>query len=230
MKRFWTVVDVVASNGGFSIALDGRPLKTPARATLSVPTPALAEAIAAEWRDCGDEINPRAMPMTGLANAAMDRVAADPEAFAGSLARYAEGDLLAYRADHPQLLVDRMATRWDPLLAWARRRYAVDFAIGTGVIHIPQPEATVKRLAAALAALGPFELAAMAPLITIGGSLVTALAVHERAVDPATAWDVVGLDEQWQIEQWGADAEAEAALESRRGGYLAAARFLELIG
>lgn len=230
MKRFWKEVAVVGGEGDrLGIALDGRRVKTPARAELAVPARALAEAIAGEWRDCGEEVDPRAMPLTGLANAAIDRVSADPEAFAAPLAKYGETDLLCYRAEAPAALAGRQAEAWDPLLAWARRRFDVDFVVTAGIIHAPQPQATVDRLGHAVAALDPFRLAALSPLVTIGGSLVVALAVVEGAVTPDEAWDAASLDERWQVERWGADAEAEAALANKQRDFLAAARFLKLL-
>ena len=228
MKRFWKQAEVV-EDGGFAIALDGRRVKTPARAELSLPSRALAEAIAAEWAAAGETVDPRAMPLTGLANAAIDRVTADPEAFAASLAKYGETDLLCYRADSPAALAERQEARWGPLLAWARRHYDVDFVVTAGIIHAPQPQATSQRLAHAVLALDSYRLAGLAPLVTIGGSLVAGLAVLEQAITSDEAWEVVSLDEAWQLEQWGSDAEAEAALDSRRRDFLAAARFLELL-
>lgn len=229
MKRFWKAVTVERGEGGWSVLLDGRPEKTPARAALAVPPEALAKAIADEWRGVGETIDPHAMPLTGLANAAIDRIAADPAAFATSLSRYAEADLLCYRTDGPQALVTRQEEAWDPLLAWARRRYDVDFVVTAGVMHVAQPAATVEQLGHAVAALDPFHLAGLSPLVTIGGSLVAALAVLENAVAPDAAWDAVSLDDRWQIEQWGADAEAEAALALRHRDFLAGATFLELL-
>ena len=228
MKRFWTDVSVGQETGGWSIALDGRPVRTPARASLVVPNKALAEAIAGEWRDVEGEIDPRAMPLTGLANAAIDRVAPDKGSFATGLARYAEADLVCYRADNPKELVERQAESWDSLLAWARRRFDVDFVTTSGVAHVGQPPATVERLAHAVASLDAFRLAGLSPLVTIGGSLIAALAVLEKAITPDEAWQAVSLDERWQLEQWGGDAEAEAALDNRRRDCMAAARFLGL--
>ncbi|MFL6721332.1 MAG: ATP12 family chaperone protein [Sphingomonas sp.] len=229
MKRFWKEVSVAPEDGGWAIRLDGRLVKTPARAVLAVPTQQLADAIADEWRAVDDEIDPRAMPLTGLANAALDRVAPDRQAFAAGLARYADADLACYRAEGPRALAERQAASWDSLLAWARRRYDVDFAMTTQLIHVAQPSATVERLSHALTTLDSFRLAAMSPLVTIGGSLLAALAVLEGAITPQEAWDAVSIDERWQLEQWGADAEAEAALANRRRDFLAAARFLELL-
>ena len=229
MKRFWKDVAVEPGQEGWAVKLDGRPVKTPARAALAVPSEVLAEAIAEEWRAVGETIDPRAMPLTGLANAAIDRVAPDPSAFASKLAEYAEGDLACYRAEGPSALVARQESSWDPLLAWARRRYDVDFVTTFGLMHVAQPPATVERLSHAVAALDPFRLAGLSPLVTIGGSLVAALAVLENAITPEEAWEAVSVDDRWQFEQWGADAEAQTAMENRRRDFLAAARFLDLL-
>jgi chaperone required for assembly of F1-ATPase len=229
VKRFWKTAEAVAKDGGWTIELDGRPVRTPARELLTLPTAQLAEAVAAEWNDVGETIDPRAMPLTGLSNAAVDRVAPDRPAFAASLAKYAEGDLACYRAEGPRELVDRQAESWDPLLSWARRRFDVDFRTTSGILHVPQPAATVEQLAHAVGALDAFHLAGLSPLVTIGGSLIAALAVLEGGFSVEDAWSAVSLDERWQLEQWGSDAEAEAALENRRSEFLAAARFLELL-
>ena len=229
MKRFWKSAAAVESDGGFAVELDGRKVRTPARAELVVPTPKLADAIAAEWDQCGEEVDPRAMPLTGLANAAIDRVAADKDGFAAGLAKYAESDLTCYRAEGPRTLVDRQEESWDALLGWARRRYDVDFATCSGVMHVAQPEETVRKLGHAVASLDAFHLAGLSPLVTIGGSLIAALAVLEEMMPATEAWEAVSLDDRWQMEQWGADAEAEAALDARRRDFLAGARFLELL-
>jgi chaperone required for assembly of F1-ATPase len=229
MKRFWKEVEVRRGSNGWAIRLDGRPVRTPARAELVVPSEALADGIAEEWRGVEDEIEPRSMPLTGLANAAIDRVAPERLAFAGGLARYAEADLACYRAEWPPELVQRQGDGWDSLLAWARRRYDVDFSTTSSLMHVPQPQATVEQLAHAVSALDPFRLAGLSPLVTISGSLVAALAVLEKAITPDEAWATVSIDDCWQLEQWGSDAEAETALESRRCDFFAAARFLELL-
>ena len=229
MKRFWTDVTVEPDESGWAILLDGRSLKTPARAALAVPTQALAEAIAEEWRSVGETVDPRAMPLTGLANAAIDRVAPDRQAFAQGLARYAEADLACYRVEGPRELVAQQELSWDPLLAWARRRYDVEFATTCGLMHVAQPGATVERLSHAIAALDAFQLAGLSPLVTVGGSLVAGLAVIEKAIGADEAWKAVSIDEQWQLDQWGADAEAEKALDNRRRDFMAGARLLELV-
>lgn len=229
MKRFWKEVTVSHQDGDFAILLDAKPVRTPGRAPLALPTEPLAEAIAEEWRAVGQDIDPRAMPLTGLANAAIDQVAPAPAAFADGLARYAETDLLCYRATGPSALATVQQTAWDALLGWARRRYDVDFVTTEGVAHVAQPAATIEQLRHAVEALDVFHLAGLSPLVTIGGSLVAGLALLEHAITPVQAWDAVSIDERWQIEQWGADAEAEAAIENRRRDFLAAAQFSELL-
>ena len=229
MKRFWKEVDSAREGEGWAIKLDERQVRTPARASLWLPTQALADAVANEWREAGETVDPRAMPLTGLANAAIDRVEPDRRTFAAGLARFAEADLACYRSEWPPDLVERQAQAWDGLLAWARRRYDVDFATTSGLMHVPQPPATIERLAHEVAALDAFRLAGLSPLVTVGGSLIAGLAVLEKALTAAQAWDAVSIDEQWQIEQWGRDAEAVAALDNRKRDFLAAARFVELL-
>jgi chaperone required for assembly of F1-ATPase len=229
MKRFWKNAEVVACDDGWGVELDGRLVRTPARVPLNLRQEPLARAIADEWQQAGETVDPRSMPLTGLANAAIDRIAPDPQRFATDLARYAEADLLSYRADGPQELINRQAAAWDPLLQWARRRYDVDFAVTHGITHVAQPPATIARLSHAVAALGPFHLAGLSPLVTIGGSLVAALAVLEGEADPDFAWAALTVDDAWQLEKWGSDAEAEAALANRRADFMAAASFLSLL-
>jgi chaperone required for assembly of F1-ATPase len=229
MKRFYKEASARPAKGGWEILLDERTVKTPARAPLVVPTAALGEAIAAEWRAQEAKVDPRSMPLTGLANAAIDRVAPDPEDFARGLASYGESDLLCYRAEEPDLLVARQAERWDPLIAWARRRFDVDFELICGIIHRNQPANTLDRLGQAVAARSPFELAALSPLVTISGSLLIALALVEQAIDVETAWAAATLDESFQAEKWGEDREAAAALAARRRDFDAAYRFLTLV-
>jgi len=230
VKHFWTKVEVRPEEGGWGVWLDGRPVRTPARAALVVPGETLAQAIAEEWRAAPETVDPRAMPLTGLANAAIDRIAPDRQAFASGLAKYAEADLACYRSEWPPELASRQAEAWDALLGWARRRFDVDFATTSGLLHVPQAQATVDRLAHEVASLDAFRLAGLSPLVTIGGSLLAALAVLEKALTVDQAWAAVSIDEVWQLEQWGADAEAELALDNRRRDFLAAARFLELLG
>ncbi|MEK7342748.1 MAG: ATP12 family protein [Pseudomonadota bacterium] len=228
MKRFYTDVAVVPSDGGWTIQLDGRPIRTPARAQLALPTPTLAEAVAAEWRRQGETVDPATMPMTGLANAALDHVAPNPADFAAGVARYAQSDLLCYRADGPEALVARQAAAWNPLLDWARARYDVAFAVTQGIIPVPQPEETLARLGAAVAALDPFRLTGMSTLVTLSGSLVCGLAVVEGGHDPVAVWQAAEIDEAWQVEQWGEDAEAAARSSRRAAEFATAADFIAL--
>ncbi len=229
MKRFWKEATAVPVDDGWAITLDGKGVHTPGRYPLVVPTQRLADAIAEEWNAVLDAIDPRAMPLTGLANAAIERIAPDREVFASGLAKYAEADLACYRAEQPSGLVRRQEESWDRLLAWGRRRYDIDFRTTAGVVHVRQPEATVDRLSDEVAARDPFRLAGLSPLVTIGGSLVAALAVMEDALPAEEAWQAVTVDETWQLEQWGSDEEAKAALDKRHHDFLAAAHFLELL-
>ena len=226
MKRFWTDVTITADLG---LMLDGKPVRTPGRVPLILATPALAEAVADEWRAVDGDIDPRAMPLTGLANAAIDRIAPDPAGFARGLAAYAESDLLCYRADSPAELVARQAAAWDPLLDWARAAYDVDFVVTTGIMHQAQPPETLTRLQGAIASRDPFELAALSPVVTISGSLIGALALVERAADAEAVWLAAELDAEWQAEQWGEDDLAIPARQARRRDYDAGVSLLDLL-
>jgi len=230
MKRFWNKVSVAREGDRFGIALDGKPVRTPGRLPLAVPHAALAEAIAGEWRGVGDTIDPRAMPLTGLANAALERIAPDPAAFAAGLARYGESDLLYYRAEEPAPLVERQQAAWDPLLEWARTRYDVHFETATGVMPRAQPAPTIARLSDAIAARDAFELAALSPIVTITGSLVGALALIEGAIDAEGLWTASQVDEAWQAEMWGVDELAAQATAARRAEYDGAVKFLSALG
>lgn len=229
MKRFYKKAETRSGEHGHAILLDGRPVRTPAKAALEVPRPQLAEALVSEWDAQGDKIDPRSMPLTGLANAAIDRIGPDRDAFVRGLAIYGETDLLCYRADAPDTLVARQAERWDPLLAWARHRFDVDFEVVKGIVHRPQPATTVERLRKAIEARDAFALAALSQHTTISGSLIIALALAESAIDTDTAWEAATVDEAWQIEQWGEDEEASRVLEARRRDFDAAFRFLRLL-
>ncbi len=226
MKRFYKQASVTPDLG---IALDGRPVRTPGRLPLILPNAALAEAVAAEWQAQGEDIVPQAMPMTGLANAAIERIAPDSMGFAAGLAAYAETELLCYRAEGPEPLVARQAEMWDPILAWARTRYDAGFVLVEGIMHKPQPPETLARLSEAVAARNAFELAALSPIVTISGSLVIALAVLEGELDPDAAFDAGHLDELWQAEQWGEDDFARDQRDARRADFLAACGFLRLL-
>lgn len=230
MKRFYKDAAVVAGEGGHAVHLDGRPVRTPARAPLMLPTIALAQAVADEWRAQGESIDPAAMRATGLANAAIDRIAPDIAGFAAGIAAYGESELLCYRAEGPQALADRQAAAWDPLLDWARARYDITFRVTAGIVPVAQPPETLARLAAAVAALDPFTLAGLSVLVSIGGSLVCGLALIEGAADVESVWAATELDELWQAEQWGEDAHAAARRALRRAEFDAAAAFCRMTG
>lgn len=229
MKRFWKTATTVPQDGGWGIALDGRPVRTPARAPLVVPSEELAEAIAAEWNAQGSDIDPAAMPMTGIANAAIDLATGDRAAFAETIAAYAQTDLLCYRDDRDAALQGEQAAAWNPLLAWAEARHGIEFALAQGVLPIDQPAATVAALREAVHALDPFRLAPLSPLVTIGGSLVAGLALVENALAADMLWEAVSLDELYQERRWGADSEAQKARDRRAADWGNAARFLRLL-
>lgn len=229
MRRFWKEVTLEPSTFGHAVRLDGRPVKTPTRHELALPTKRLADAVVAEWDAVAKAIDPAQMPMTGFANAAIDHIGADRDGFVTAIAAYGETDLLCYRAAANEPLGERQAEIWNPWLDWARTRYDVSFVIVEGIMHRPQPEATLSKLRAAVAARGTFELAAMAKLAHLSGSLVLTLALVERAGQADEVWNAACLDELWQEELWGADHWADKNRADRRAEFLAAVRFLEML-
>lgn len=229
MKRFWKEVTVAREDGGWGIALDGRPVRTPQRAPLAVASAALAEAIAAEWRDVGETIDPSAMPMTGLTNAAIDLATPDLAAFAAPVAAYAESDLFCYRDARDAALQAEQSAVWNPLLAWAEARYGIEFVLTQGVLPVDQPAATVATLKGAALEQDAWRITALTPLVTIGGSLVAGLALLEEAFDADALWQAVSLDELYQERRWGADSEAQKARATHKRDWDNAARFLTLL-
>lgn len=229
MKRFWKDASAVLQDGGWEIALDGRPVRTPTRAPLRVDSRSLADAMAAEWQAQGDSIDPATMPLTGIANAAIDLASSDPVAFAEPIAAYAESELFCYRDDRDAAFQAEQAAAWNPLLAWAEARYGIEFALTQGVLPIDQPAATVAALRGAVLAQDPFRLAPLTVLVTIGGSLVAGLALVEETFDAADLWQAVSLDELYQERRWGADRDAQKARAHKEAEWHNAARFLELL-
>ena len=229
MRRFWKDVTVEQTAYGLAIRLDGRPVKTPLRAELSVPTKALADAVISEWEAVAEKIDPATMPMTGFTNAAIDRIGPERETFVDAISAYGETDLFCYRADAGEPLAARQALVWEPWLDWARTRYDVAFAIIEGVMPQPQPPETVARLKAAVAVRGTFELAAMAKLAHLSGSLVATLALVEQAGSAQELWAASCLDEIWQEELWGEDYFATKNRNDRESEFMQAARFLTLL-
>jgi chaperone required for assembly of F1-ATPase len=200
----------------FQILLDGRPVKTPAKNMLALPTRALAEAIAEEWRGQGDEVAPASMPFLKLANTVIDGVAANRAEVIAAILRFGENDLLCYRAHQPPDLAKLQAEGWDPVLAWARRTYGVDFVVVEGFAHQDQPPATLEAFRAALEQQGSFCLAGLHVVASIAGSVVLALALAEGELGPAQVFALSRIDEDYQASKWGRDHEAEV-----RAGHLA---------
>lgn len=228
-KRFWTQASASEEAGAHVVRLDGKPIRTPSRALLALPTAALAAAVAEEWNRQEEVLRPATMPMTRLANTALDRVAPEHDAVAAIVWAYGETDLLCYRAEGPEELARRQAEAWDPILDWAADRYGARLVPTEGVLPVAQSEAAMSRLAAAVRDLSPWGLTALHEVVALTGSLVIGLAVLERVLSPTDAWTVSRIDEDWQIAQWGRDSEAEAASARRRAEFLDAVRFHDLL-
>lgn len=228
-RRFFAAAAVAPCAGGFTVTLDGRALRTPGRRPFVVPSAALAAAAAAEWMAQGAEIAPRTMPLTGLANAAIDRVATDPQRFVGQVAGYGASDLVCYRAEAPLKLVARQAAMFDPLVTWIAERHGARLQVVTGVMPHAQPPEALAAIARAVEAFPPFPLAALAAAVTLLGSVVLGLALAEGRLDAAGAWAAAQIDETTQGEDWGVDAEAAARAARMFLELAAAARFLDLL-
>jgi chaperone required for assembly of F1-ATPase len=207
MKRFYETVGVVPEEGGFGVSLDGKALRTPAKAPLTVPTRALAEAIAAEWRGQGSDVKLDTLPLTRLASTALDLVTGRRSAIVAEIARYAGTDLVCYRAEDPPELAARQHAAWQPLIDWAAARYGASLAVTAGVVPVAQPPASLAAFAAAVTSYPPFELAALHLATAACGSLVVALALIEGELDAEGAFAAAELDQSFEIERWGEDAE-----------------------
>ena len=227
-KRFWKTASVTDAEGGWTVTLDGRPIKTPAKVPLVVPSAALAELIASEWDAQQGEVRPETMPATRMANSAIDKVLPQFREVAEMLAEYAGSDLLCYRAEDPEALAARQAERWNPLLAWAEAHYGAPLLVTRGIVHVRQPEDSLQALRAAVFAQSPHQLAALHDLIAITGSMVLGLAIAERRITPDEGFNLSRIDEHWQIEQWGQDDEAAEIEAAKRQALFEAARFHEL--
>lgn len=228
-RRFWTRAAAEPVAGGWHVTLDGKPIRTPGKLPLVLPTEALARAIAEEWDAQTDRIDPGAMPLTRAANSAIEKVAPQFAAVADMLAEYGGTDLLSYRADHPEVLATRQAAEWDPLIDWAAVALKAPLRITEGVIPVPQDPAALARLRDRLDRLTPWQLTALHDLVTLPGSLILGLAVLEGRIDAATAHRLARLDEDYQAEQWGRDDEAEAAAAARLDAMRVAERLLALL-
>ena len=229
MRRVYKSVATRAAENGWGVTLDGRPLRTPAKRDLCVPSEALAAAIAAEWDAQDPDIRPETMPLTRLAATAIDRTAAERDKIVAEIANYAATDLVCYRAEHPPALASRQEAVWQPLIDWAAGRYDAGLAVTAGVVPTPQSPASLKAYAGVVAALDDFRLTALQAATGACGSLVIALALYERRLDPAAAFAASQLDETFQIEAWGEDAEAARRRAALAADIDAAARFFELL-
>lgn len=227
-RRFWTSAATRPAGTGWEVALDGRPIRTPGKLPLVLPTEALAQAIAGEWDAQADLIDPNAMPLTRAANSAIEKVAPQFGAVADMLSDYGGTDLLSYRADQPEALIRMQAEGWDPLVDWAATELGAPLRITHGVVPVAQDPASLARLRAEVHALDVFGLTALHDLVTLPGSLVIGIAVLRGRIDAEDAHRLSRIDEDFQASRWGEDDEARLAAENRRLAILSAARFWQL--
>ena len=227
-KRFWNDVTVVQQEDGYAIQLDARPVKTPAKALLVVPSREMAESIAVEWRAVVETIDPNVMPFTRSANAAIDKVDVQFSEVAEMLAAYGGSDLLCYRAEAPNALVQRQADGWDPMLDWAADTFGARLVATVGIMPVEQNADAIAKITAPLFGATAFELTALHDLIAMSGSLVLALGVTQRRLSTDDAWALSRIDEQWQAEQWGDDEDAAQVIEIKRQAFHHAADFYHM--
>jgi chaperone required for assembly of F1-ATPase len=229
-KRFYTAVSVgAASGGGFSILLDGRPVRTPKKLPLTVPTRALAGAIAEEWSAQKERIDPRTMPLSKLAITAIDGVAGSMPEVAGDIVRFAGSDLLCYRAEAPEALAVLQAAAWDPVLRWIEAESGARFLLAVGVMPVTQSRRALSSFGDLLAPYGAFALTCLHVMTTLTGSAFLALAVAKGRLGVEAAWEAAHIDEDWQIARWGMDVEAAERRVRRHAEMQAASRFLQLL-
>jgi len=226
LRRFYKTVSLSKDN---AILLDGKPVKTPMKAALTLPAAALARAVAEEWESQGDKIVPATMPLTRLASTALDRVIPDRPRLIAEMLDFAGSDLTCYRAETPPDLVARQALAWNPVLDWAAAELDAVFRVTAGIVHRPQPEAALKAVQAHLDGLDPFVLTGLHNLMTLTGSLLIAAMTVAGKLEPEAAWLAAHTDEDYQIAQWGEDAEARQRRELRHREFLTCCRFASLI-
>ena len=227
-KRFYKDVTVKDEAGRAALLLDGKPVKTPGKAPLSVPSKKLADAIADEWRAQGDHIDPGTMPLTKLANTAIDGIEGRSQAVVDDIMAHARADLLCYRASGPDGLVAAQTAHWDPVIAWAKDVLHAPLTLAEGIVHVAQADASMDAIRQRVAALDAFGLAALHVMTTLTGSALLALALALKRLSPDEAWDAAHVDEDWQAGKWGEDAEAKDRRKARRAAFDAAASALEL--
>ena len=228
-KRFYAAVTAAPRGDGHAVHLDGRPLRTPGKLVLILPTAALADAIAAEWSAQTDRIDPLTMPLTRLANSVRDQVDGREREVRADIVKYGGSDLVCYRADSPEGLVAAQMRAWDPVLEWARRDLGCDLAVATGIVHVAQSAASRAAIEAAVAPLEGFRLASAHVMTTLLGSVVLALAVLRGRLTAEEAWAAAHVDEDWQIAKWGSDAEAMRRRAARLVEFQAAVRLCDLL-
>lgn len=236
-KRFYKTVAVEAvaqaaapRAGDYRILLDGRPARTPRKKPLVLPARALADAVAEEWSMQSEHIDPARMPLTRLVNTVLDGVAGREAHVAADIIKYAGSDLTCYRADSPRELAERQETHWQPLLHWAQSELGAAFVCAVGVMPVSQPAAALEKFSGAVSGLDAYRLAALHVMTTLTGSAVVALAVLRNKISLEGAWTAAHVDEDWQISQWGEDADAARRRRQRWAEMQAAGRLLQLIG
>ena len=210
-KRFYTNVGVAEADGGFAVTLDGKPIRTPSGRQVVIPARELADAVASEWADQKETLDPVSMPLTRLANSVVEGVIDRVALVSDDLAKYFQSDLLFYRAGHPEALVTREAEHWDPVLFWAADTLGAHFILSEGIMHVRQPDQAIEAACAALPA-DPWSIAALHVITTLTGSALIALALAHGKLTVEEAWAVAHVDEDWNMELWGRD---EIALERR---------------
>jgi chaperone required for assembly of F1-ATPase len=205
-KRFYKDAGVGEGDGGYTVTLDGKRIKTPSGRVVVVPVRSLAEAIAAEWNAQGELIDPLTMPLTRFANSVVQGVVDHVGAVTDDVAKYFASDLLFYRAGHPEALVAREAQHWDPILFWAAEALGAHFMLAEGVMHVRQPDQAIAAARAALPS-DPWAIAALHVITTLTGSALLALALFHGVIDADQAWTAAHVDEDWNAEKWGVDDE-----------------------
>lgn len=228
MKRFWKHVAVEPFEGFYRVTLDGRPIRTQGGSPQVVPTPAVAEALAGEWRSQGERVDPTAFVLRDLADFAIDHVRGEREATLAKLLEYAETDTLCYRADPDEPLYRRQVQLWEPLLAAGEARHGVNLSRVSGIVHRPQPAESMARLHQVLCAENDFTLAALYTLAPLAASLTVALAALEDNADLPALFAAANCEQDWQAEQWGWDPEAEELRAARLATFEMAAKFARL--
>jgi chaperone required for assembly of F1-ATPase len=227
-RRFYKKVSVAGTTAPFSVTLDERPMRTPLKRALDLPTEALAQAIAAEWDVQTEKIDPRTMPLTRLANTAIDRVSPDRDRIIGEIVDFAGSDLVCYRAKEPLGLIERQATAWQPILDWAHAALGAEFLVTEGVVHRQQPAAALQLTRDYAGQKNPWELTAFHNITTLTGSALIAAMACDGTIPASEAWAAAHVDEDWQIEHWGRDEEARHRRNHRKREFDICLRFCEL--